>query len=224
VERYHCEAVSNMTGRSYTVDQSHLILAVARGDSVKAWARANHVPKSTAYRWARSPEVRRTVEAARRCVIERAAGILAARADWACGQIEKIATNAESQSVRLQAYRALSSERGLSRFMKLNDLARFPDSTPLGEAYVHPARQVPRPLGYRSGHLERRLARLEADIRGRTGTAVLSSELATAWNKTKRKQRASDRGVLFTLPLVSEGSRPACAQVENRDLGDTENR
>jgi hypothetical protein len=241
-----------MTGRCYTVDRNHLVLAVARGDSVAAWARANNVPKSTVYRWARSPEVRRTVEAARRGVIERAAGILASRADWALDQLAKIARNAESESVRLAAYRTLTFEMGLSRFRKLNPLARFPDSTPLGEAYfdparreprppgimmsdcalrandlssdVHPARREPRPPGIRKGHLKRRIARLEAQFRGLDGRAVPGSELPKAGNASKCKQRASRRNVIPSLPPVSGECRPTCAQGENRDSGDKENR
>ena len=187
--------------------------------------RANHVPTSTAYRWARSPEVCRAVDAARRRVIDQAASILAGHADWAFDQIAKIAREADSESVRLAAYRTiLSHSPGFSRSMKLNDVARSPNSTPLGEADGHAARHAPRPSRIRKGRLERRLARVEAAVRGRAGSAGMNSELPTAGNRTKSKQRVTHRGVISSLPLVSEGSRPTCAQVENRDSGDMENR
>ena len=64
-------------------DKSRLALSLAQGDSVAASARANQVPRSTAYRWARSPEVRKVVEACRHRMIERAVDILAGRASWA---------------------------------------------------------------------------------------------------------------------------------------------
>jgi hypothetical protein len=39
-----------------------LAIALARGISVGAWARARGVPRSTVYRWALEPEVRKMVE------------------------------------------------------------------------------------------------------------------------------------------------------------------
>jgi hypothetical protein len=44
----------------------HLAAAIAQGESVTAWACNNGVDRSTAFRWAREPNVRRTVEACRR--------------------------------------------------------------------------------------------------------------------------------------------------------------
>jgi hypothetical protein len=108
-----------MSGRRYEVRKNHLVLAVARGESVAAWGRVNHVPESTVYRWARSPEVRRAVEAARRRVIDRAADILAWRDDRLAEQIATIARNATSQPMRLQACRALLSDMRVSRFREL---------------------------------------------------------------------------------------------------------
>jgi hypothetical protein len=110
-----------MAGKRCASDQSQLALALARGDSVAAWARDNQVPKTTAFRWARSPAVRLEVECCRRRIIDQAVGILVGHADWAREQIVTIAMRAESESVRLAACRAiLSSRTGLCRFEKLD--------------------------------------------------------------------------------------------------------
>ena len=46
--------------------KTSLALAIARGQSIAAWAKNNEVPWRTAFRWASDPKVRREVEAARR--------------------------------------------------------------------------------------------------------------------------------------------------------------
>ena len=55
--------------------KTQLALALAQGVSAAEWARANQVPKNTAYRWARDLEVRKAVESYRRRTIDRAIGI-----------------------------------------------------------------------------------------------------------------------------------------------------
>jgi hypothetical protein len=87
-----------------------LALAIASGTSVTAWARANEVPKRTAYRWASEPKVRAAVESCRRRAMDRAIGRLARRVTWATDGIAKLAQGAESESVRLTALRAILSD------------------------------------------------------------------------------------------------------------------
>ena len=47
----------------------HLALAIARGQSIDAWAQQNGVSERTAFSWAKDPKVRREVEACRRQVV-----------------------------------------------------------------------------------------------------------------------------------------------------------
>jgi hypothetical protein len=55
--------------------KQQLIVALALGSSVSARARDNNVPKPTAYRWAKEPEVRKAVQAYRRRILDKAAGL-----------------------------------------------------------------------------------------------------------------------------------------------------
>jgi hypothetical protein len=87
-----------------------LALALAQGQTVAAWARLNQVPKRTAYRWAREPRVRATVESLRRRALDRAVGRMAKKATWAADQIVELGRDAESESVRLAALRAVLSD------------------------------------------------------------------------------------------------------------------
>jgi len=59
--------------------KTELALALANGTSVTAWARGNQVPKRTASRWAREPEVRAAVESCRRRAVDRAIGRMGRR-------------------------------------------------------------------------------------------------------------------------------------------------
>ncbi len=72
-----------------------------------AWAHENHVPRSTAYRWAGQPEVRAAAESSRRCACNRVLGRLARRAYRESCQLAKLAECAESESVRLRALRSI---------------------------------------------------------------------------------------------------------------------
>jgi hypothetical protein len=97
--------------------RTELALAIAEGRSVASWARANQVPKRTAYRWAADPKVRSAVESVRRRAVDRAIGRLAKRATWATDEIAVLAKAAESESVRLRALRAMLSDMmGISQF------------------------------------------------------------------------------------------------------------
>jgi hypothetical protein len=87
-----------------------LAVALARGSSIRRWARANNVPRETARRWAHEPDVRLMIETVRRRAIDRAVGELAGRSSWAAGRICKLARAAESESVQLGALKSILSD------------------------------------------------------------------------------------------------------------------
>jgi hypothetical protein len=87
--------------------KTQLAVALAQGVSVGAWARAHDVPRSTVYRWASEREVRKTVETCRRHAIDRMVGQMVKRGNWAVGGIAALAKGAESESVRLKAFRSI---------------------------------------------------------------------------------------------------------------------
>jgi hypothetical protein len=87
-----------------------LALAVARGDAIRNWARDNNVPRRTAFRWAKEPDVRKAVESYRRRMIDQAIGRMTRRSGWVADGITQIAREARSDSVRLRAYRAMFSD------------------------------------------------------------------------------------------------------------------
>ena len=84
-----------------------LAIALAKGGSMSAWARANGVPKATAQRWSQEPEVRAEIDAFRRRAITRALGVFTLNARWAAKEICGLAKSAESESVKLRALRAV---------------------------------------------------------------------------------------------------------------------
>ncbi len=87
-----------------------LAMAMVAGTPVKDWARTHGIPERTAYRWVRSPEVVDQVEAIRRENLGRAVNELSRQATAAAEQIARLAREASSESVRLQAARAVLSE------------------------------------------------------------------------------------------------------------------
>jgi hypothetical protein len=99
-----------MAGEHRESAKEELALALAQGISAAKWARANDVCKMTAYRWAKEPEVREMVESYRRRVIDQAIGRLAKRTISAVEGIAKLASDAESESVRLSACRAILAD------------------------------------------------------------------------------------------------------------------
>jgi transposase-like protein len=92
------------------VRKEQLALHLASGGGVADWARAHGIPDRTVYTWSRSPEVRDRTEAIRRAVLAEAVQQLGAHAAAAAGQIVKLAENARSETVRLQAARAVLAE------------------------------------------------------------------------------------------------------------------
>ena len=99
-----------MPGERPRSPKTDLALAIANGTSVTAWARANEVPKRTAFRWAREPKVRAAVESSRLRAVDRAVGRMARRVTWATDEIAKLAKGAVSESVKLTALRAILSD------------------------------------------------------------------------------------------------------------------
>ena len=71
--------------------KTQLVLAIARGESITAWARKNEVPLRTAFRWASDPKVHRAVELWRRRAINRAIGRMASLAMKAADGIARLA-------------------------------------------------------------------------------------------------------------------------------------
>jgi hypothetical protein len=99
-----------MNLRNNRDQKAALALALAGGSTVKAWAKAHDVPVRTAYTWARSPEVRKRVRRIQRRALERAIGRLSRHAAAAAGRIAKLARDAQSEAVQLQAARAVLAD------------------------------------------------------------------------------------------------------------------
>ena len=91
--------------------KTKLAIVIAQGASVPAWARRNEVPTSTAYYWANQPEVRRMVDTLRRRSLDRAIGRMSRCAVDAADGISKLAKDAESESVKLRAWRVILSDQ-----------------------------------------------------------------------------------------------------------------
>jgi hypothetical protein len=106
-----------MFGELLPERKNDLTVAIAHGASLRKWAEANGVPKTTAYRWADEPEVQACANAIRRRALERGVGLLSRRVAWAARGIVKLAESADSEPVRLSALRAIYSEMiAASRF------------------------------------------------------------------------------------------------------------
>jgi len=100
--------------------KAKLAMAIARGESVPAWARQNQVPGRTARRWAKDPKVRIAVEAWRRNALDRAIGRMAGLAFNAAQGIHGLAKGAESESVQLRAWRAIIADQmAVAKFSSL---------------------------------------------------------------------------------------------------------
>jgi hypothetical protein len=99
-----------MSKRNNENHKANLALAMAAGTAVPDWARDNDVPSRTAYTWSRSPEVLDQVQLIRSQVLDRTAGRLSDNATAAADKIAKLAREAASESVQLQAARAVLAE------------------------------------------------------------------------------------------------------------------
>jgi hypothetical protein len=99
-----------------------LAIALAQGGSIRGWARAHNVPRNTAQRWSKEPEVRKGVAACRRRMIDRAVGQMVKRAARSVKGTGALADTADSESVRLRAHRAMLSDMmTMSNFGVLDD-------------------------------------------------------------------------------------------------------
>jgi len=85
-------------------------VAMALGQKVSVWAKKNGVPRRTCYDWTKTPEYKATVREVRRHAFDRAVGQFARNLTRAVGRIALLATEAESESVQLQAARAVLRE------------------------------------------------------------------------------------------------------------------
>ena len=120
--REWCTAAPRMNIRNNRDQKAALALALATGRTVRAWAKEHDVPERTAYKWARSPEVLTMVRRIRRRAIDRAVGRLSRYASAAAGQIAKLAKGAESESVKLQAARAVLADlMQVANYAELDD-------------------------------------------------------------------------------------------------------
>jgi hypothetical protein len=99
-----------------------LVIALAQGKTVAAWARGSDVPLRTAYRWSKDPKVQKAIAAFRRRSIDRAVGMLSGKATWSVGRITRLADSAESESVRLRALRGMLTDMiSVSKYFALED-------------------------------------------------------------------------------------------------------
>ena len=112
-----------MNIRNNRDQKAALALAIATGRTVRAWAKEHDVPERTAYTWARSdrgPATRSNASDA--AAIDRAIGRLSRYAAAAAQQIAKLAEDAESEAVKLQAARAVLADlMTVSNYADLED-------------------------------------------------------------------------------------------------------
>jgi len=95
--------------------QYQFAVAMAIGQRVSVWAKKNGVPRRTCYHWRKTKEYRLTVQEVRRRALDRAAGHFARNLIKAADEISGLATAAKSESVRLQAARAVLKEFNAAR-------------------------------------------------------------------------------------------------------------
>jgi hypothetical protein len=91
--------------------KSKLAYWIAQGKSIAVWARQNGLHRCTAYRWAKQAEVREIVNSWRRMSMDQALGRMARRASRAADGIYSLGADAESESVRLRAWRAILADQ-----------------------------------------------------------------------------------------------------------------
>ncbi len=113
-------AVIPMSKRNNETQKASLAVSLAAGVPAGVWAKERGIPARTAYRWARLPEVRALVDRYRARVIDRAIGQLTQHVIKAVEEIGRLSKEAESESVRLQASRAVIVE-----LLAITDYARI---------------------------------------------------------------------------------------------------
>jgi hypothetical protein len=104
-----------------------LAAALAQGISIRSWARKNDVPKTTACRWALEPQVKREAQIIRRQMLDRVAGAMTKRGVLALKGITRLANEAQSESVQLNALKTiLTDAMRIARYTDLETrLAEF---------------------------------------------------------------------------------------------------
>ena len=103
-----------------TTQRHQFALAMALGQRVAVWARKNEVPLSTCYAWRKTQEYKETVEEVRRSTLDGAVGHLVSNLNKATRRIVVLASAAQSESVQLQASRAVV--RDLMKLREFGDL------------------------------------------------------------------------------------------------------
>jgi len=100
-----------MSDEQQNPDQQYqFAVAMAAGQRVSAWANKNGVPRRTCYNWTKTKVYKLTVEEIRRRTLARAVGRIARNLTKAADRIALLATEAHSESVQLQAARAILKE------------------------------------------------------------------------------------------------------------------
>jgi len=85
-------------------------VAMALGQKVSVWAKQNGVPIRTCYDWKKTKEYKVTFRDVRRRAMDRAVGQFARNLTKAVGQIALLAKEAKSESIQLEAARAVLRE------------------------------------------------------------------------------------------------------------------
>jgi hypothetical protein len=88
-----------------------LAVAIAQGVAVETWALRNQVPRSTAFHWARTQELRGLVHQLRRAALDQVVGQMVKNTTWAARSILEFAERAQSESVRLSAIKFILSKQ-----------------------------------------------------------------------------------------------------------------
>jgi hypothetical protein len=119
-ERGDTSGIVGMPGPHPAGLKSKLALAVAAGKSIGQWARAHGIGVRTAQTWAQDPAFRAQVAELRARLLDRAIGVLARRVAANAAEINRLASSAESEAVRLAAARAgIADLLGASRYVEL---------------------------------------------------------------------------------------------------------
>lgn len=85
-------------------------LAIAEGQSIPGWAKANGLSPRTVQQWAKRPAFVAQVEEIRSRMLDQAIGILANGATNAAVQLRLLIEDSQSETIRLSAARALLAD------------------------------------------------------------------------------------------------------------------
>jgi hypothetical protein len=126
--------------------RDQLVVAMAQGQSIRAWAERNGVSKSAAARWASKPEIRRQVNDWRRSCLDQVLGRMTLRSKQVVDMVFALAESADSETVRLQALRSLLKDQiAIARHSDLEfRVCELEDKDGIGDATVNAERLGPR--------------------------------------------------------------------------------